>query len=209
MTSVTASPRRSLSEQLIEQASLLRARLLTACAYRRAFGRLGKGTVIWRPILLRNCAGAYVGDNVTVRHGARIELVTERGDQRYTPELFIGDGSSFEQNLHLTCAERIVIGRRVAVTENVGIFDIWHRYDNPDVPIVDQPLRTAPVEIGDGCLIGMGAVIMPGVRIGRQSVVAANAVVTESVPDWSVVAGVPARIVKRYDEVRQQWTRVP
>jgi len=55
------------------------------------------------------------------------------------------------------------------------------------------------VHLCTGCWIGIGAVILPGVRVGRNAVVAANAVVTKDVPDYAVVAGIPARVIKRLD----------
>ncbi len=125
------------------------------------------------------------------------------------PVVVIGDDCTFEQGLHLVCGERITIGRKVAVTEYVGIFDIWHPYDDPALPIVDQPIRTAPVSIGDHSVIGIGAVVQPGVVIGRHCMIGANAVVTKSIPDFSIAVGQPARVIRRFDFAINRWVREP
>jgi acetyltransferase-like isoleucine patch superfamily enzyme len=96
----------------------------------------------------------------------------------------------------------------VAITEYVGIFDIWHSFENIQVPVVDQPLKTSPVKIGDHSLIGMGAVIQPGVTIGKHCVIGANSVVIHNIPDYSVAVGAPARVIKQFDPVTSQWIKV-
>jgi acetyltransferase-like isoleucine patch superfamily enzyme len=68
---------------------------------------------------------------------------------------------------------------------------------------VDQPLRTAPVRVGDETLIGMGAVIQPGVTIGKHCVIGANSVATKDVPNYSIAVGAPARVVKRFDNAQK------
>jgi acetyltransferase-like isoleucine patch superfamily enzyme len=179
--------------------------LKTHTIYRLALGSIGAGTVIWAPIMLRNTHLVQLGRHVSIRHGARFDIITERYGHTFQPRVIIGDGSSFEQNFHLACAQEIVIGQKVAVTENVGIFDIWHPYQDVTRPIVDQPLQTAPVRIGDGCLIGMGAVIQPGVTIGCHCVIGANSVVTKDIPDFCVALGAPARVIKKYDAATGKW----
>jgi acetyltransferase-like isoleucine patch superfamily enzyme len=69
-----------------------------------------------------------------------------------------------------------------------------------DVPIISTELRIEPVVIGYGADIGTNATILPGVRVGAHSIVGAGAVVTEDVPDYAVVAGVPARLIRRRKE---------
>jgi len=182
--------------------------LKTHTIYRLAFGSIGAGTVIWSPMMLRNTHLVQLGRHVSIRHGARFDIITERYGRTFRPRVIIGDGSSFEQNFHLACAQEIVIGQKVAVTENVGIFDIWHPYQDVTRPIVDQPLQTGPVRIGDGSLIGMGAVIQPGVTIGRHCLIGANSVVTDNIPDFCVAVGAPARAIKKYDAATGKWISI-
>jgi len=77
------------------------------------------------------------------------------------------------------------------------VTDHNHRYANPDIPIARQWVDAEPVRIGAGCWLGAGAVVLPGTTLGRNVVVAAGSVVRGEVPDHAVVAGVPARIVRR------------
>jgi acetyltransferase-like isoleucine patch superfamily enzyme len=66
---------------------------------------------------------------------------------------------------------------------------------DPAVPIMDGPLQLAPVVLEDGCDVGVSAVILPGVTIGRGAQIGAGAVVTRDVPAGAIAAGVPARII--------------
>jgi acetyltransferase-like isoleucine patch superfamily enzyme len=182
-------------------------RVKTALYYRRFFGSIGARSRIFNPSEISHPECVFIGDRVCIRHGARIEAVRERAGFVFSPRIQIGDDTTIEQGLHLACAEQIVIGKKVAITEYVGIFDIWHSYENIQLPIVDQPLKTSPVKIGDNSFIGMGAVIQPGVTIGANCMIGANSVVIHSVPDYCVAVGAPARIVKRFDPATFQWIK--
>jgi acetyltransferase-like isoleucine patch superfamily enzyme len=71
---------------------------------------------------------------------------------------------------------------------------------------MQQPLESkGPVHLGDHTFIGFGARIMPGVTLGRHCVVGTNAVVTKSFPDFTMLAGIPAKPIKRYDLASKQW----
>jgi acetyltransferase-like isoleucine patch superfamily enzyme len=74
---------------------------------------------------------------------------------------------------------------------------------------MSQPLHSkGPIVIGPDCFLGYRAVIMPGVTLGRHCVVGANAVVTRSFPDFSMVVGSPARLIKRYDPQSREWVTI-
>lgn len=70
-----------------------------------------------------------------------------------------------------------------------------------------QPLVASPVTIGRGCWIGEKVSIMPGVVLGNKCVVGANSVVTKSFPDYCIIGGIPARIIKKYDFIEHRWVR--
>ena len=76
-----------------------------------------------------------------------------------------------------------------------------------DVPIIQTALEIKPVKVETGADIGMNATILPGVTIGKHSIVAAGSVVTKSVPPYSIVGGNPARILKQYNPVSKQWEK--
>ena len=84
------------------------------------------------------------------------------------------------------------------IARGVYISDHIHAFDDPTRAVLDQGIdRIEPVEIGDGAWLGENVVVTPGVTIGRGAVVGANAVVLESVPDFAVAVGVPARVVRQ------------
>ena len=87
------------------------------------------------------------------------------------------------------------------------ITDQNHGYENIDEPIGRQLWKNAPVRIGAGCWLGHGSIILPGTTIGRHVVVAAGSVVRGEIPEYCVVAGAPARIVRRYEPDRG-WVSV-
>jgi acetyltransferase-like isoleucine patch superfamily enzyme len=89
---------------------------------------------------------------------------------------------------------------------HVFVSDSSHRYTDTSVPIIQQGLIVRPTSIGDGSWLGNHSVVI-GCSIGKNCVVSANAVVTRDVPDYCVVGGVPARVLKRYDPEGGDWTR--
>lgn len=123
------------------------------------------------------------------------------------PILWIQENVNIEQNCHITCGNSIIIGERTAVTANVTITDIHHPYENIATAVKYQPYITKPVRIGADCHIANGAVILPGTIIGKHCVIGANSVVNCNIPDYCIVVGAPARIVKRYDPAAKQWRK--
>ncbi len=95
--------------------------------------------------------------------------------------------------------QAIVVGDGVWFGQDVFVSDAGHGYQDPDVPIGDQFGSHDPVVIGPGSWIGHGAILLQGTRLGRNVVVAAGSVVRGDVPDHAVVAGTPARVVRRYE----------
>jgi acetyltransferase-like isoleucine patch superfamily enzyme len=91
----------------------------------------------------------------------------------------------------------------------VYITDQNHGYTDPDVPVGRQWPVNEPVVIGSGCWLGAGAIILPGARLGRNVVVAGGAVVRGEFPDHSVIAGVPAKVVRRYDPASGWFPALP
>lgn len=128
-----------------------------------------------------------------------------------------GGGLGIGRRVELQCPERITVGSRVTINSDsylagdggieigddvlIGpqcmIFTMNHVYANPRVPIRDQGYEYRPVRLGPDVWVGAGAIILAGVTIGRGAVVAAGAVVRGDVPDYTVVGGVPARVLGR------------
>ncbi|MFF8606480.1 acyltransferase [Streptomyces sp. NPDC015346] len=115
------------------------------------------------------------------------------------PILTLGDGVVLGRGSHVIADTTVTIGSDTYCGPYVYITSTNHSYDDPHEPVGRQWPRSEPVEIGPGCWVGTGAVILPGARLGRNVVVAAGAVVRGEVPDHSVVAGAPARVVRSWD----------
>lgn len=88
------------------------------------------------------------------------------------------------------------IGENVMMGPDVTILSQTHNIERTDIPMGKQGMREAEVIIGNDVWIGMRSIIMPGVKIGDGAVIGAGAVVTKDVPDYAIVGGVPARIIK-------------
>jgi serine acetyltransferase len=112
--------------------------------------------------------------------------------------LRVGDGCVIGRGSHIVAHHSIEIGDDVFTGPYVYITDQNHSYADTEVPVGRQWPSNAAVRIGSGSWLGTGAVILPGASIGRNVVVAAGAVVRGKVPDYSVVGGVPAKVIKEY-----------
>ncbi|MDT0201566.1 acyltransferase [Nocardioides sp. AE5] len=134
---------------------------------------------------------------LTVGYGPDASSLPERG-------LVIGDRCVIGAFSTLTAHEGIEIGDDVWFGQGVFVSDASHGYQDPDEPIGRQLGQHHPVRIGAGSWIGHRAMILPGTTLGRNVVVGAGAVVRGDVPDHAVVAGVPARVLRRF-EPGQGW----
>ena len=114
-------------------------------------------------------------------------------------ELNIGRRCTIGLRSGLVAHERITIGDDVFFGQDVFVTDSNHGYESLDTPIGRQFGSTSPIEVGDQSWIGHGAVLLAGARVGRHAIVAAGAVVRDEVPDFTIAAGVPARVVSRTD----------
>lgn len=134
-------------------------------------------------------------------NGLRMEAIDRWLEKRYSPEITIGNDVSIGQNCHITCANKVIIGNGVSILPNVLITDIEHEYVK-DTSLRHTGLNVGSVEIGDYTTIGMGARILgrKGIRIGKNVVIGANAVVVSDIPDDSVAVGVPAKVVKNLEK---------
>lgn len=109
-------------------------------------------------------------------------------------DVIIGDHTRV--GLHNTVIGPVTIGNHVNLAQGITVTALNHNFTEKDMRIDEQGVSTTPVTIGDDIWIGANAVILPGVTIGNHSVVAAGAVVTKDVPPHTLVAGVPAKIIK-------------
>jgi acetyltransferase-like isoleucine patch superfamily enzyme len=128
---------------------------------------------------------AYIKRNVIIQGSGILEL---------------GENSYISSFCVIGVNEKIIIGNDVMIADCVSLRDTDHNFGRVDIPMCNQGMNTAPIIIQDDVWIGHGAVITKGVTIQSGSIVAANAVVTKDVPPYSIVAGVPAKILRSRKE---------
>jgi acetyltransferase-like isoleucine patch superfamily enzyme len=110
----------------------------------------------------------------------------------------IGGGSLLNLNVMVAALERVEIGEHCMLANGCLVTDSDHRFDDPDRPVPWQGFTTkGPTVIGDNVWLGAHVVVTSGVTIGRRSVIGANSVVTRDVPEFSVAAGAPARVLRK------------
>ena len=140
-----------------------------------------------------------IGNDVHICEHAWLNAKDDRGDG--SPTLFIHDHTYIGRFCQINAWRNVIIEEHVLIADRVFISDAGHQFMDATVPIRHQPDPfLGSVVLKRGCWIGTGAVILPGVTVGVNSVVAANAVVTDNVPDRTVVGGVPAKVIKQHDK---------
>ena len=170
------------------------------------FKSLGRGTFIDSPLRITK---KYIecGKKVYIWKFCRIEGVSQYNKQTYIPKIVFEDGVTIQQFLHLTCANKIKIGKNTAIAASVTITDIHHPYENIYLPIEYQDIEVGEVMIGEDSKIYNNAVILPNTKLGKHTTVGANSVVSGIFPDYCVIVGAPAKIVKRYCFEEQKWKK--
>lgn len=156
---------------------------------RDKFCSLGRNVIFEAGVLVFHPEQIRIGNNVYVGHNTILKAY-------YKNEFSIGDNSWIGQQCFFHSAGGLQIGARVGIGPAVKILTSAHMDEGPEVPILFSELRMAQVVIEDDCDIGIGAIILPGVRIGRGTQVGAGSVVTRNIDPYSVVAGVPARVIR-------------
>lgn len=183
--------------------------LMRRWIFRRALGRAGRDATFGRHVTLRHphkielgarvvvddlClldakgesnAGIRIGDGVVI--GRQTALHCKNGD------IVIGDEVNIGYNCEVASSGRVEIGPQVLIAAYTYLVGGGHRFDRTDVPVMEQGRAARGIRIGAGAWIGAHVTVLDGVTIGRDAVVGAGSVVTQDVPDNTIVVGVPAR----------------
>ncbi len=179
-------------------------------------GAAGPGTVVVMPSSIVNPQRLFIGRDSFIHPYCRIEIITDNPhlDGPALPpadaRIQIGDRVVINSFSHFGAMSSIVLGDDVGIASGVCIEDHHYLFEHASAerPLKKQPFRVAAVILENGCMIGEHAVILPGVTIGENSWVGANAVVTQDVPPYSIVAGVPAKVIRRMDPKSGEWRRL-
>jgi acetyltransferase-like isoleucine patch superfamily enzyme len=167
------------------------------------FRYVGGGAIISRSCVLVNPRYITIGEGSSIGAGSVITAWDHYESDAFSPEIIIGKFTSVGSECHITAINRVVIGDCVLLGKKVSIIDNSHGElvaGELDIPPVKRPLSSkGPVVIEDNVWIGDKATVLPGVRIGRGSVIAANSVVCKDIPPACVAAGVPARVIRGID----------
>jgi acetyltransferase-like isoleucine patch superfamily enzyme len=156
---------------------------------------LHRGAYLDQGAYLHACPnGIEIGENTIVMHGAVLHVYNFRGLPH--AGIQIGRDSLVGEYSVIRGQGGVVIGDRVYTSPFTQLLAVNHVFDDPNRPFVDQGITAEGIVIEDDVWLGAGAVITDGVRVGRNSIVAAGAVVTKDVPPYSVVGGIPAKVIK-------------
>lgn len=192
--------------------SRIAEKLKNKIRFRRYKNRLGgydKLFSIGENVVMNNPQCIYLGKNVGIGANSYFGPVTNYIGIAYNPKIVIGEGTWVGKNCSIAAINRVEIGKNVLFAGHVHITDHSHEYEDISKPVNVQPLISkGPVIIEDDCWLGFSCEILSGVHIGKHCVVAARAVVTKDIPSYSIVAGNPAKIIKRYDMELGKWVRV-
>jgi acetyltransferase-like isoleucine patch superfamily enzyme len=156
---------------------------------------------IGKPVYIGNFKRIFIGKRVRIFPGARIEVVDRKASIVFEENISIG------QNLHITSGANLIIRKNTTILENVMITNIDHDYQELNKHILDQKYLIKDTQIGENCFIAYGAVIQAGTILGNQCIVGSYAVVRGIFPDYCVIVGIPAKIIKRYNVMTKVWQK--
>jgi len=156
---------------------------------RSQFSRIGQNVIIEAGVLVFHPETVELGDGVYVGHGTILKGY-------YRARMVIGDGTWIGQQCFFHSAGDLTIGRNVGIGPGVKIITSSHAEEGIQKPILLSRIEFSPVVVEDDADIGIGSVILPGIRVGQGAQIGAGAVVAANVPSYAVVAGVPARLIR-------------
>ena len=176
--------------------------------YKLLFRHMGSGSFVSPFIQSVGLDCVSLGNRSRISRNTRLLALKRYSAQSFTPSITIGDNVSVGFGCTLSCVNQLNIGHDVTIGDNVYIADSHHDYSNPVSSVLDQPLLPGKISIGQGAWIGYGAFLAGDVSVGEHAVVGANSVVTRSIDAYTVVAGAPAKLVKRFDHEAGRWVKV-
>ncbi|WP_337239538.1 DapH/DapD/GlmU-related protein [Proteus faecis] len=171
-----------------------------------------KSKLIRYPISIRGKKYINFGSNLVTGKYCRIDAF---GKEKNITILSFGDNCQLNDSVHIGAIDNIKIGNNVLIASRVFITDHQHgnyngeKHSHPLEIAKERKLSSMPVTINDNVWIGEGVAVLPGVTIGKNSIIGANAVVTQSVPENCIAVGIPAKVIKKFNFKKNCWQKVP
>jgi acetyltransferase-like isoleucine patch superfamily enzyme len=139
-------------------------------------------------------SGVSIGNNVSILKNTIIEctgVLNNLGEG-----LIIGNNVGIAQNCFIQVRGKVIIEDNVIFGPNVSVFSENHNFENPDLPVNVQGVNRKGVTIESGVWVGTRSIILDGVTVGKNSIIAAGSVVSKDVLPFSIVGGVPAKLIR-------------
>ena len=172
---------------------------IRAIVYKPFFHSIGKLTYIGKPCFIEGARRISIGKRTRIFPGVRMEAIG-RG------RIIIGNNCAIEQNVHITSMNSdLVIGDNVTIAANTFITNLDHEYKDINKSVMDQVHILSETRIGEGCFLGYGVAIQAGTILGNHCIVGTNAVVKGHYPDYCVLVGCPAKLIKQYNIATGEW----
>ncbi len=172
-------------------------------------GRIGINSYIRRPYRIFGASHFRIGDRTFIGEYSYLYAVEEHAGDSFSPRLVIGNDVNIGRYSCLTCMNELIIEDGCLLSEHVYIADAAHGLDPEGGPLAQQKLVSkGPIRLGYRTFVGYRACIMPGVTLGKHCIVGANSVVTRSFPDYSMIAGAPAQLIKVYSAEARDWVPI-
>ena len=163
------------------------------------------------PIDIRNKKNIDFGEFLTTGVGCRIEAYPENNKQT----LFFGENFQMNDHVHITARESVKIGNNVLLASKIYISDCSHgsysgdeNDSHPESIPHDRPLFSKPVVIEDNVWLGEFVSVLPGVTIGKGSIIGANSVVSKNIPSNVIAVGSPAKPIKKFNFATNNWEKI-
>ena len=186
-------------------------RLLKSLVLTKIF--FSKARLIRFPFDIRNANFINLGENMTTGFGCRIEAFPEKLDTN-SKVLNFGNNVQLNDYVHIAARGSVTIGNNVLMASKIFVTDIVHgnysEFDpnsSPDIFPSLRPLTSKPVIIEDNVWLGEFVSILPGVTIGKGSIIGANSVVSKDIPENVIAVGSPARPIKKFNLETKRWEK--
>lgn len=180
----------------------LRARFIRPWRVRR-FHRFGAASIIHKPMWIQSPRQISIGKNVLILHGVwlSVEAVAE---YLPAPVITIGDNVQVRPGCTIAAAESITIEDGVVLSAYSTVIDTDHTITQGAMSVMQSPILTTPVRIGAGTWVAERVAILRGADIGTGCIIGANSVVKGKIPDGSIAAGAPAKVVGQVNAMTRQ-----